>query len=141
MATMYDNKQTHTQQTHVYTVYTCTFTYTNTHTHTCICIRIHIRIRIHVHIIIIIRSTMLYMYTYIYIYIYVYIYIYIYIYHRLPVAQRPGHGAQEAGLLVVRLRRVLRPVHLLRVSVLRVLESDFPGDPLSNSTDMKISTP
>ena len=36
---------------------------------------------------------------------------------------------------------VVRPVHLLRVSPLRVLESDFPGDPLSNSTDMRIPTP
>ena len=31
----------------------------------------------------------------------------------------------------------LRPVHLLRVSLLRVLESNFPGDPL---TDMRIPT-
>ena len=35
----------------------------------------------------------------------------------------------------------LRPVHLLRVFLLRVLESNFPGDPLSNSTDMRIPTP
>ena len=35
----------------------------------------------------------------------------------------------------------LRPVHLLRVSLLRVLESNFPGDPLSNSTDIGIPTP
>ena len=35
----------------------------------------------------------------------------------------------------------VRPVHLLRVSLLRVLESTFPGDPLSNSTDMRIPTP
>ena len=34
----------------------------------------------------------------------------------------------------------VRPVHLLRVFLLRVLESNFPGDPLSNSTDMIIST-
>ena len=34
----------------------------------------------------------------------------------------------------------LRPVHLLRVFLLRVLESNFPGDPLSNSTDMRIPT-
>ena len=32
----------------------------------------------------------------------------------------------------------LRPVHLLRVSLLRVLESNFPGDPLSKFTDMRI---
>ena len=35
----------------------------------------------------------------------------------------------------------LRPVHLLRVFLLRVLESNFPGDSLSNSTDMRIPTP
>ena len=28
-----------------------------------------------------------------------------------------------------------------RASLLRVLESNFPGDPLSNSTDMRIPTP
>ena len=36
---------------------------------------------------------------------------------------------------------LVRPVHLLRVSLLRVLESNFPGDPLSNYTDMRIPTP
>ena len=35
----------------------------------------------------------------------------------------------------------IRPVHLSRVSLLRVLESNFPGEPLSNSTDMRIATP
>ena len=35
----------------------------------------------------------------------------------------------------------VRPVHLLRVSLLRVAESNFPGDSLYNSTDMRISTP
>ena len=35
----------------------------------------------------------------------------------------------------------IRPVHLLRVSPLRVLESNFRGDSLSNSTDMRIPTP
>ena len=33
------------------------------------------------------------------------------------------------------------PVHLLRVSLLRVLESNFPGDSLYNCTDMRIPTP
>ena len=33
------------------------------------------------------------------------------------------------------------PVHLLRVFLLRVLESNFLGDSLSNSTDMIIPTP
>ena len=32
----------------------------------------------------------------------------------------------------------MTPVHLLRVSLLRVLESNFPGDPLSTFTDMRI---
>ena len=36
---------------------------------------------------------------------------------------------------------VLRPVHLLRVSLLRVLESNSQGDSLYNSTDMIIPTP
>ena len=31
--------------------------------------------------------------------------------------------------------------HLLRVSLLRVLESNFPGDSLYNYTDMRIPTP
>ena len=35
----------------------------------------------------------------------------------------------------------VRPVHLLRIFLLRVLESNFPGDPLSNSTDIGIPTP
>ena len=35
----------------------------------------------------------------------------------------------------------LRPVHLLRVFLLRVLESNFPGDSLSNSMDMIVPTP
>ena len=38
------------------------------------------------------------------------------------------------------LRDYIRPVHLLCVFLLRVLESNFPGDPLSNSTDMRIPT-
>ena len=44
-------------------------------------------------------------------------------------AQKPFH------------RLLLRPVRQLRVSLLRVLESNFPGDSLSNSTDMRIPTP
>ena len=35
----------------------------------------------------------------------------------------------------------IRPVPLLRVFLLRVPESNFPGDSLSNSMDMIISTP
>ena len=36
---------------------------------------------------------------------------------------------------------VIRPVHLLRVVLIRVLESNFPGDHLSNATDMIIPIP
>ena len=36
---------------------------------------------------------------------------------------------------------LIRPVHLLRVSLLRVLESNFPGDSLYNYTDMIVPTP
>ena len=57
------------------------------------------------------------MYAYVCVYIYIYIYICIYV-----------------------LFEHLRPVHMLRVSLLRVLESNFPGDPLSNYTDMRIPT-
>ena len=65
--------------------------------------------------------------THIYIYIYIYIYIHIIgIYMSLDVD----------GIFIH-----IRPVHLLRVSLLRVLESNFPGDSLSNSTDMRIPTP
>ena len=35
---------------------------------------------------------------------------------------------------------IIRPVHLLRVSLLRVLESNFPGDSLSNHIVMIIPT-
>ena len=39
-------------------------------------------------------------------------------------------------------RKVLEEyAHLLRVFLLRVLESNFPGDPLSKFTDMRIPTP
>ena len=34
----------------------------------------------------------------------------------------------------------VHPVHLLRVFLLRVLESNFPGDSLYNYTDMRIPT-
>ena len=39
------------------------------------------------------------------------------------------------------LSEALRPVHLLRVFLLRVLESNFPGDPLYNYTDRRVPTP
>ena len=44
--------------------------------------------------------------------------------------------ARGAGYLAYN----VRPVHLLRVFLFRVLESSFPGDPLSNSTDMRVPT-
>ena len=72
-----------------------------------------------------------YIYIYIYIHIYIYIYIYIYIFGRGdfgrddPSVCPPGGltGAPEYLLF-------LRWVHLLRVFLLRVLESNFPGDSL-----------
>ena len=42
---------------------------------------------------------------------------------------------------VLSVRTVVRPVHLLRVSLLRVLESNFPGDSLYNYMDMIVPTP
>ena len=63
------------------------------------------------------------MYVCIYIYIYTYIHTYIHMHtYILPV----GTGG------------CIRPVHLLRVVLLRVLESYIPGDPLSKFTDMRI---
>ena len=86
------------------------------------------------------------MYVCIYIYIsislslYIYIYIYTYVYIPGPI---PPSGSLGKGIPLreARLAQALRPVHLLRVFLLRVLESNFPGDPLSNSTDMRIPTP
>ena len=85
----------------------------------------------------------IYIYIYIHIHIHIHIHIYIYIYIRiyigagdpdiLPLPAPPDYGDATVD--------VVRPVHLLRVSLLRVLESNFPGDPLKNSTDMRIPTP
>ena len=44
-------------------------------------------------------------------------------------------------IIIIIIVILIRPVHLLRVSPLRVLESSFPGDLLSNSTDMRIPNP
>ena len=98
------------------------------------------------------------MYTYIYIYIYTYIsvslslsislslcIIYIYIYtYIMYIVQRPsaaGSGSAIGSPLSCGSPALnpkpetlnilaLRPVHLLRVSLRRVLESNFPGDSL-----------
>ena len=51
-----------------------------------------------------------------------------------------GVGTSHLKLIWVRGLK-LRPVHLLKVSLLRVLESNFPGDSLYNYMDMIIPTP
>ena len=104
-------------------------------------IYIYIYIDTHIYIYIYLYYIYIYIYTCVCIYIYIYVYlylsislslsIYIYIYIYTHKANRPA-SAREC---------LLRPVHLQRVSLLRVLESNFPGDPLSNSTDMRIPTP
>ena len=76
--------------------------------------------------------------------IYIYIYIYthsthnIYITHICTISSqfRPLHALDQPwfGSLPK-----VRPVHLSRVSLLRVLESNFPGDPLSNSSVLVVS--
>ena len=50
--------------------------------------------------------------------------------------QQQHRGPERAGRWLT-----IRPVHLVRVSLLRVLESNFPGDPLYNHMDMRIPTP
>ena len=68
-------------------------------------------------IIIMIRVVVIAIVVYIYIYIYIYVYIYIYI---------CIHMYSYIGIF----RGALPPVHLLRVFLLRVLESNFPGGSL-----------
>ena len=88
------------------------------------------------------------MYTYIHnisMCIYIYIYIYLYIKFRKTTNPRPFFSTPrlaKAAVLDVSAgtRTNIRPVHLLRVVLLRVLESNFPGDPLSNSMGMIIPT-
>ena len=43
-------------------------------------------------------------------------------------------------LIIIIIITYVRPVHLLRVFLLRVLETNFPGDSLYNYTDMGIPT-
>ena len=45
------------------------------------------------------------------------------------------------GEIIAKSPYEVRPVHLLRVSLLRVLESNFPADPLYNYMDMIVPTP
>ena len=72
-----------------------------------------------------------YIYIYIYVNTYIYIYIYIYTYVRHIAECLPGgHGFAQVRRLTTRGCEWLRPVHLLRAFLLRVLESSFPGDPL-----------
>ena len=68
------------------------------------------------------------------IHVYLHLYTYIYIYrererdtyvcaHQLDVHREGPRGDETVA-------ETVRPVHLLRVFLLRVLESNFPGDPL-----------
>ena len=80
--------------------------------------------------------------------------VYIYIYTNIIWLWGPGAGRLSSceKLYILRprdrghklgpaFRGSLRPVHLLRVVLLRVLESKFLGDSLSNSMDMRMPTP
>ena len=103
---------------------------------------------------------------YLYIHIHITIYIYIYIYRerererwgkkisphvrepipetrwplgKLAVKWCANVATREA--IETRTSKHVHSVHLSRVSLLRVLESNFLGDPLSNYTDMRIPSP
>ena len=80
------------------------------------------------------------MYILIYIYIYTHTYIHRYIIHiHIHISGiLPPPGAWQPYLDIY---IYIRPVHLLRVSLLRVLEPNSPGDSLQNYTDMRIPTP
>ena len=60
-----------------------------------------------------------------------------------PPAHRDGYHSERRRLRgAPPHRRAPGPSRALRpVSLLRVLESNFPGDPLSKLTDMRIPTP
>ena len=62
-------------------------------------------------------------------------------FHRQRLRFSRGWVRKDGNLLTETGCTCLRPVHLLRVFLLRVLESNFPGDSLYNSTDMRIPTP
>ena len=76
------------------------------HRHTCVC-----------------KYVCVYIYVYIYIYIYIYIHTYIHRYSRWTT-----HLTLEASCAPGVCK--IRPVHLLIIILLRVLESNFPGDSL-----------
>ena len=73
--------------------------------------------------------------------------IYIYIYRErererdLHTCRTCAHTRRATSRSARGVCYIIRPVHLLRVFLLKVLESNFPGDSLYNSTDMKIPTP
>ena len=87
---------------------------------------IHIHIHLHIHL-----------HLHIHIHITIYIYIYIYIH---GTAQTPAWGGQPLAQLRERRMRAprpcaraladVRPISLLRLSLLRLLDSNFPGNPL-----------
>ena len=64
------------------------------------------------------------MYVCMYVYIYIYIYTCMYAYIHVHELFGPKRAFSTSGRALS-----LRPVHLLRVFLLRVLESNFPGDP------------
>ena len=68
--------------------------------------------------------------------IYIYIYTYMYMYMHIT-----SLSMYVCMYIYIYIYSYIRPVHLLRVFLLRVLESNFMGDSLSNSTDMIIPTP
>ena len=98
--------------------------------HVCVYIYAYIYTCAHTHICV-------YIYIYIYVCVCIHIYIYIYIAY-LGVQEGVRRGARLHEVLLASL---LRPVHLLRVFLLRGLASNFPEDSLQNSTDMRIPTP
>ena len=92
-------------------------------------------------------SLSIYIYMCIYIYIYIYLFIYIYNNHTIYIhifnIQEAPQEVRPEGSELARCsleQMAVRPVHLLRVFLLRVLESNFPGDSLYNYTDMRIPT-
>ena len=80
----------------------------------------------------------------------IYIYIYVYVYtHMLTIIAVTITITITIIICIIngsrssedRFDSRVRQVHLLRVFISRVLESNFPGGSLYNSTDMRIPTP
>ena len=110
------------QEGNVYT-YINIYIYIHTYVHMYMCI--HVYIYIYIYICICICA-----------YAYIYIYIYIYVYSLRKASFQFAHYkrsllyykcARETRKL---LNRPLRPISLLTLSLLRLLESNFPGNPL-----------